>query len=102
MKLLSILIAFLLIITLSGCTKVETSTVDLTQIASMSEAALETHLIGTSRDTIREAWGTPDEEIAAASADVYKIPDSTKQLILYYDQDGNLQDIKLLETVSSK
>ena len=102
MKYLSIILAALLIFSLSGCLKEGSSTIDLTEIASVSEATLESHLIGTTRDTIRKAWGAPDEVLTEAFADVYKIPDSTQQIILYYDQDGMLQDIKILENVSNK
>ncbi|MBQ7025505.1 MAG: hypothetical protein IJN31_02755 [Peptococcaceae bacterium] len=102
MKIISIMLAFILLLGLAGCKEKESSEFDLKKIAAMSEAVVESHLVGTSRDAILNAWGEPDEILFGIQADVYQIPDSSKQLILYYDDNGKLMDIKILENVAEK
>ncbi len=76
--------------------------VALEELADASESLLNAYLTGAPRETILSAWGEPDGTLSGFWGDIFKIPDTEKQLILYYNEDGLVSSVKLVEMAIHK
>lgn len=98
----ALLLSVLLILSMTACGKEDSAAVKLEDIAILSEETLETLFSGMPREDIHEAWGEPDGMLSGLWGDIYKIPDSDRQIIVYYDADGLISNIKIIDQIQSK
>lgn len=106
MKKLIITAMFVCILLLSSCST-ESDSVDVLDIAEISglvtekgytEEDFQDELLGKNRDSIINAWGEPDGMLSGFWGDIWLLSDeSDKQIILYYDQDGIIENIRIAE-----
>lgn len=106
MKKLIITAMFVCILLLSSCST-ESDSVDVLDIAEISglvtekgytEEDFQDELLGKNRDGIINAWGEPDGMLSGFWGDIWLLSDeSDKQIILYYDQDGIIENIRIAE-----
>lgn len=106
MKKLIITAMFVCILLLSSCST-KSDSVDVLDIAEISglvtekgytEEDFQDELLGKNRDSIINAWGEPDGMLYGFWGDIWLLSDeSDKQIILYYDQDGIIENIRIAE-----
>lgn len=101
------LVIFLLMLAcvsgLSGCSGKE----DIMDIAGITglitekgytEADVQEELRGKSREDMIDAWGEPDGMLSGLWGELWHLSDySNKEIILYYDEDGIIEDIKIAD-----
>lgn len=106
MKKLIITAMFVCILLLSSCsTKSDSADVlDIAEISGLvtekgyTEEDFQDELLGKNRDSIINAWGEPDGMLSGFWGDIWLLSDeSDKQIILYYDQDGIIENIRIAE-----
>lgn len=102
MRKIAVILLFILSLSLLGCTSEANENEALAKIPELSEQTMEAHLIGTPREDILAAWGEPDGTLSGLKGDIFKIPNSEKQIILYYDDADLIANIKLVEQVKSE
>lgn len=101
-KKIAIILLFIFTLTFFGCKSQSNAKTNLENIPILSEEVMEAHLIGTPREDILTAWGDPDGTLSGLKGDIFKIPNSEKQIILYYDEEDLIANIKLVEQVKSE
>lgn len=94
------------ILMLSSCSG-NSDSVDIVDIAEISglvtekgytEDDFQDELLGKNRDSIINAWGEPDGVLSGFWGDIWLLSDeSNKQIIIYYDQDGIIENIRIAE-----
>lgn len=97
----SLILLLLLMLCLMGCRK-EERTIALDEIAALGSETLSSHLTGIDRDKIHDAWGEPDGMLSGLWGDIYKIPDTSQQIILYYDENGLISTVKVIDQIKTQ
>ena len=56
---------------------------------------MEEMLKGVSRETLHSAWGEPARALSSFSGEVFHIPESFTGIIVYYDEVGFVERIRI-------
>ena len=91
---------------LTSCSR-KSGIADITSIVGISGLVTEKgfakedfqdELLGQHRDDVIHAWGEPDGMLSGFWGDIWHLSDeSNKQIILYYDKDGIVENIRIAE-----
>lgn len=66
----------------------------LEDIPSYTQAQLEKELFGLSFEEMHAAWGEPDGYLSGIWGDIWRFDEASDgQVILYYDAEGEVEDI---------
>ena len=93
---------YIVIVSISGDTycfgvKFDTEWVpipSLEQMDGLSVERMEELLKGVSRDTLRDAWGKPNDQLTYYSGDIFHVPESFTSIIVYYDGAGFIERVQ--------
>lgn len=66
----------------------------LEQMDGLSVERMEELLKGVSRDTLRDAWGKPNDQLTYYSGDIFHVPESFTSIIVYYDGAGFIERVQ--------
>lgn len=73
-------------------------TPELNEIFNYTQEQLEEKLLGLSEEDMHNSWGEPDGMLSGFWGDIWHLSDeSNKQIILYYDKDGTVENIRIIE-----
>lgn len=78
---------------LTGCGDIA----DISKLKGYTEEELQDALMGKDRDDIVDAWGEPDGMLSGFWGDIWSLSDDNRQIILYYNGDGNVEHVKVIE-----
>lgn len=67
---------------------------ELRQMDGLSVERMEELLKGVSRETLRKAWGKPNDQLTYYSGDIFHIPESFTSIIVYYDEVGFIKRVQ--------
>lgn len=105
-KLLAAAAIFACFFGLTSCSR-KSDIADITNIIEISglvaekgyaEEDFQDELLGQHRENIIHAWGDPDGMLSGFWGDIWYLSDeSNKQIILYYDKDGIVENIRIAE-----
>ena len=84
----------------------EADIVDIMEISGLvtekgyTEEDFQEELLGKDRNSIMTVWGEPDGFLSGFWGDIWHLSDeSSKQIILYYDEDGIVENIRIAEVL---
>ena len=90
-QLMILLLASLLLVI--GCSS-RSDIPGLEDIPSYTQAQLEKELFGLSFEEMHAAWGEPDGYLSGFWGDIWRFDEASDgQVILYYDAEGEVEDI---------
>ena len=108
MKRMAAMLAAVCLLCLVGCSGQENiSEMNLKQVSGLvsekgyDEDDFKEKLAGQSREDMIDLWGEPDGMLSGFWGDTWNLADDTnQQIILYYDRDGIVEDVRLGERYS--
>lgn len=102
-----ILFVFVLTCTicLAGCaSKSDNNLMELSEVCALvagkgyTEENFQEKLSGQSREDVIYLWGDPDGMLSGFWGDIWYLGDESKQIILYYDKDGVVETVRVMES----